>query len=413
MRDSDPAPPGRARLLLFLSVAAIALLTLVPVPGGRGSPGLCIFCGDRGASDFTSNVILFAPLGLALALRGNSLWRAALIGASFSLGIELAQVGLISGRDSSLGDLIANSLGTLVGWSAGFRRGWWLRRDGDLRRCLAVTSATLVALLGGLALFTPALPDSTYFLQWTMRFRGMSVYEGEVLSTRIGPLELPGRGRIEESDSVQKMLLSQPIEFTARAGPPPRRLAPIVSLIDERRREIMLLGATGEDLVYRHRVLANELRFDRASIRVAGVFEGIRPGDPFRLTWRGDAGGYCLDVGEKSECGRGFTVGDTWTLARSLNVEPGTRTVLNSIWLWMLFLPAGFLAARPRTVGVAAAIVVVVLSVAPILLGFAVTPVYQMGAALGGLVIGWLLARRVTRGSTADESPSVATVAGC
>lgn len=97
-------------LLLVLAV------TLTPVGGHPNSqPAWCIVCGTRGLADFLGNILLFVPLGLALAALGWSWWRVALAGTLLSVGIEALQVFVVTGRDASIGDVLGNGLGALAG----------------------------------------------------------------------------------------------------------------------------------------------------------------------------------------------------------------------------------------------------------------------------------------------------------
>lgn len=400
-----PRPVGWR--LLILSVAAISLATLVPTGGSTSSPDFCILCGHRGLSDFLSNIIMFAPFGFALARRGFALRRAALLGLLFTLSIEVAQLDLISGRDANIGDVLANSFGTILGWLVACHRAWWAPRDGGpgRRRALIATSATLAILLIGLALFSPSLPATTWHMQWTARFGNMASYEGRVLSTRIGPLDVPGRQAIQKSDSVRRMLFEQPLEVIA-TGAVPRGIAPIVSIYDEDQREILMLAADRADLVYRYRMLADVLRLDRGDLRVHQAFEHIAEGSTYRLVWSVDRKGYCLDREGRLECGRGFTVGDTWTLLMALDWGTAERDVLRAMWLWLVFLPTGLLLGRGRTPMLAAALVVVVLVAGPLALGFAATPLYQLFASLIGLASGWVLSWRRMPAHTPSSSSS-------
>src|SRR2546422_76371 len=102
-------------LSLAVTLLPILIATLWPFPGQELDFGpSCIWCGDHATADVLLNVTLFLPLGAALALSGRSLWRCALLGALLSACIEFAQL-FIPGRDSSLGDVMANTLGTTLG----------------------------------------------------------------------------------------------------------------------------------------------------------------------------------------------------------------------------------------------------------------------------------------------------------
>jgi len=257
-------------------------------------------------------------------------------------------------------------------------------------------------LLGGLALFHPSPPDSdTYYMQWRMRFRNMDVYEGEVLSSRIGPLSLRG-GRIAETDSVRSMLFTEPLVVEGIAGPPPRRTAPIISIYDREQRQVMLLGARGEDLVYRYRARGDRFLVDRVTVRVADAFAGLSEGEPFRLDWRADARGYCLELDQTRRCGHGLTVGDTWSIVHFIDRPPAERAVIQAIWLWMAFIPGGLAVATPLSLAGATVLAAGTLLAGAPLLGFAVTPLHQvLGAALG-LVTGAIV-RRVLRGDSRSD----------
>ena len=66
------------------------------------------------------NALLFVPLGFLLPLRFRSLdrfWSMALLAAGFSLLIEVAQF-LIGGHESSVDDVIVNTLSALAGMLA-------------------------------------------------------------------------------------------------------------------------------------------------------------------------------------------------------------------------------------------------------------------------------------------------------
>src|SRR5690606_36985509 len=177
--------------LVVLGALAIAAATLTPVPGsmGGGTSRICLICHDRGMADFVSNIILFAPLGLGLALLGRRWYFALAVGALCSLTVESLQLDVIAGRDANFGDLVANSLGAVTGWFFGVTRSWWRPTpDRATTRAIGVTVAGSVLLLGALVLLRPAPQEATYYLQWTPALGGgMHVYLGEVTETRIGP----------------------------------------------------------------------------------------------------------------------------------------------------------------------------------------------------------------------------------
>lgn len=74
------------------------------------------------ARTFALNVILFIPFGFLLPLTSNQRapWKVTAWGAVLSLTIELIQLAssvlLGSGRTSDVNDLVANTIGTLLGY---------------------------------------------------------------------------------------------------------------------------------------------------------------------------------------------------------------------------------------------------------------------------------------------------------
>lgn len=139
-RDSKRPSPGSSSpvlwLLLVLWSLAIVYGSLWPWQDWReiGSAPWA-FLGDRLPRywtwfDLFSNVALYAPLGLLLALNApwpsrSRLWLALVIGGLLSLFIETAQ-SYLPQRVPSLLDVLANTVGALLGGfaAAGLSRPW-------------------------------------------------------------------------------------------------------------------------------------------------------------------------------------------------------------------------------------------------------------------------------------------------
>src|SRR5450432_3811762 len=93
----------------------IAALTLTPqFAATKSPPSLCVLCGERAGLDTVLNVLLFIPFGFGMRLAGMSRRRAFAIGLVTTITVELLQL-VIPGRDTSLGDIITNSSGGLIG----------------------------------------------------------------------------------------------------------------------------------------------------------------------------------------------------------------------------------------------------------------------------------------------------------
>lgn len=125
--------------LLAVSVALILAFTLVPrhglgdrefvpfrdvVTAARYADGAEL---GRSLLDDVANVLLFVPLGQALALRGWSVRRTLVGACALSLAIELAQLTVIAGRTAATSDVLLNTSGALLGYALltmSRRRGW-------------------------------------------------------------------------------------------------------------------------------------------------------------------------------------------------------------------------------------------------------------------------------------------------
>ncbi|RYV49913.1 VanZ family protein [Pengzhenrongella frigida] len=134
--SAPPAPTGPARRYRWALAAALvgyssflALVlgwpTPVDAPVGATLRGGLRRLHEFGVPDwvtygkieFGANIALFVPVGLliALALRRGQWWLAVLSGFGLSLLAEVAQGALRPERFASSRDVVANTLGTLVG----------------------------------------------------------------------------------------------------------------------------------------------------------------------------------------------------------------------------------------------------------------------------------------------------------
>ena len=107
------------RVVAFTSIVGILLLTMRSNPALRdfvaSTPLTCVICGEEGALDFILNILFFSPLGAGLFLAGVAPGFAVAAGGALSLLVETIQYFVLVGRDASLGDLLANTLGTALG----------------------------------------------------------------------------------------------------------------------------------------------------------------------------------------------------------------------------------------------------------------------------------------------------------
>jgi len=334
---------------------------------------LCLFCGSRGSADAILNVVFFLPLGFLLRPR-LPMAAVVVVGCALSGTVEVLQ-GLIPGRYPTLGDVVWNGAGCLIG-ALGCD---WLRgplRGEDPRPKLSAAVAIFMPLLylfGAGLLLRPLPTDALYYGQWTADLDFMPVYEGRALQIRThrggvpdGPMEESGDLRFDEPWFLEAQLTK---------GPPPRGPAPIASIYDGEKREIALLAAHDEDLVWREWTLASVMRFDSPDRR---FLDGLAPyaiGDTIRIAARGDAVTRCLVVEGREDCDGGLTPGRTWGLLLYLEgTSEGRRTGLDIAWMATLAILIGVLGGGARrtvalglvaAVGVLAAVAVTRLGAPP------------------------------------------------
>lgn len=416
--------PRRRRVYFALTAAAAAAVlavTLFPVepnvpsPGQvdlRTDPNLCLVCGQFGTADFLLNAAFFLPLGFfvcrAVGTR-RGLVLAVLTGLSLSAVVEAGQL-FLPGRFSTLGDLLANTLGAGTGGVIGRWRREILAPSERRARFLSVSAGagSFAVLLGTGLLLVPSPTGERNWVQWTPELGHYEAYRGHVLRSRLGDTSLsPGRLDAAASEAV-RAAIRRGARATARVrlGPPPDGLAPILSLYDDRQQENLLLGQDRHDLVLQVRYRADALRLRRPEIRLRDALAGHAAGDTVRLAgWRpvgkpgtdstarpGDA--YCLAAGEVDACGLGFPPGRGWTLLlHPRGLPAGALRAFDGAWTALLFLPLGLWAVRRRASALGVLLAGGGLFAAP-----ALTPLLWPGAAEAvGAVVGLATGRMLGR----------------
>ena len=389
--------PLLARSLFVLALVAVLAATLTPSGGEKPDLSLCLVCGERGLADVLDNVILYMPLGAAIALCGWRLPWALAAPALLSLSIEFLQIW-IPGRDPSLGDVTFNTVGAAVGIGLVASSALWLRPTPRASLLLAIgsTLGAVAALLATGLLLQPDLPTSTYFGQRTPDLGHLEWYRGHVLHAWLGPRDLPD-GRLDRSDQVRSLLLARaPLRVVAKAGPRVPALGSLFSIYDDQQREIALLGPDRDDLVFRFRTRAVAARLDEPDLRAVGAMRGVARGDSLEVAVRGDGRGYCLALNARGACGLGFTVGNAWALLDyPESFPPWVRTLLDDAWVAGLLVPLGFWMTGWVASSLLLAAVTAALVAVPPAMGLVPTPGGEFVGAIVGLGLGLGLRRLV------------------
>ena len=383
-------------LALAAILGVILAVTLQAAPQQAGfTPFSCIFCGERATADAIANVILFVPLGAALAAAfplHRLAWR---WGPVLSLVIELAQ-RFIAGRDASVGDVITNTTGTLLGWVV-----WRYVASGAHRPAPAAWPAAVLAFAGVVGgsvwLLQPAPTDAAYYGGWTPSLGQLAFYRGRVLNAAIDGTAL--RPHLQSDPTPVRDFVSGRGTLTVRfiAGPAVPEIAALVSVFDAEQREIMLVGPDRAALVLRFRKHASAWRVDEPDVRFENAARWT-PGDTVDVAVQRTPRGACLTAAGTTTCLVSATPGRAWSLVLYPESFPAwVRTLLDLLWVAGLAGLLGWCAGTVRTGAAAAAVAVAVLWGLPLLLGAAPAPPGELAAAVAGGPLGGLLRRAARR----------------
>lgn len=324
-----------------------AALTLTPAPGGPLTVRpLCLLCGELGGADFVRNVLLFAPAGFFLGRSGRSVIVVTGLGLAMSTGIELTQL-VVPGRYVTLRDILTNGIGAGAGAVFFHAMRYGLQRaSGVMLAAAALLPVGVVALTGWL--MQPVGTDDIYFAQWVPKRTYYAPWDGRILHADVDGIEARN-GLLEEGDAVRDALLaSRPVHLRLVAADPPASLSALFHIVDEFRREILMIGASGNTLVIRPRLRANEARLDFTDQRLEGFFDGIAAGDTVALTVTTDAQGRsCASTDRFRRCADAPSLGAAWQVILYKGVWPRwARRTMHGVTVLLLLLPLGILAQR-------------------------------------------------------------------
>jgi hypothetical protein len=406
-------------IVAVAALVAIAFVTLSPQPPIPDASRFCLMCGSLGGVNAVLNVLLFAPLGLGLALARYPGKRALVAMCALSAFIEIAQLLVIPGRYSSIGDVMTNTAGGAIGFAVG-RYAWSLIRPSP-RVALALTAGWAALWLGVQAIsafgFAPDIAPAAYYGQIAPDLGNFKPFRGKVLHASIGAVAVPN-GRFPDSGEVRDILSHKAtVETTILPGAPSGELAPIVRVVDDHESEILLLAQNAANVLFGIRTGAAVLRLHPPLFALSNVFPAAtardsQPADTLRLTaiYARKEVSITARARQSARAGLPVVASLGWTLLLPFQWEiEGTPTegALSAVWTACLVLPIGywgrrrarFLGSRRMvsaglfTLSVGAVLLYAGLVMVPNLFGIAVAPPHDWLAAVTGIFLGGVLAR--------------------
>ena len=368
------------------ALGSILLLTLVPTSDpDTGTFNWCLLCGEFGLSDFVANVILFVPAAFALRFAGVPGRKTVASLLLLSVAIEVAQLW-IPGRESTLGDIVSNTLGA----AAGLGLAWWWPRRRRSALAAAAAAGSIAAVIAAIGVsLRPSLPATSYFGQWTPDLGMYEWYRGTVVSAELGGMALPS-WRLADSRAVREHLLAGgPLRIRAVAGPPTGDLAPLFSIFDQEQREVLLVGPDRDDLVIHVRTRASDALLRQPELRWRGAMAAITAGDSLTLELRRTARGYCMTLNNRERCGLKPQVGEVWELLQPMPHAPQwVDATLDCVPLVLAGLLIGLLSPVRLWGYLAVGLVLASAIVLPPLVGLGGTPPLQLAALILATVAG-------------------------
>jgi hypothetical protein len=409
------------------SVGAILLATLIPASGQTPDSHLCLVCGTSGGVDFILNVLLFIPLGVGLALSGVPWKRAALTACALSLTVETTQFFFISGRDATLGDVVTNTIGGIVGYELTRNLRIWLQPAPGIAAILCLGWCAVWLAIQSVSSFAFAVsePDSKYYGQIARQLRDFAVFPGRELDASIGDLAITDT-ELRNTESIRARLLDGAIvAVTVQPGGVTSNIAPILRVADNEEREILLLAQDKRDLVFGVRTGAAILRFRPPFFAMMDAFpsgagnRNSSAAGALALSGRYNGWEAQLTAREGSMThGRRVSVSSSlgWTLALPFQwfiEDTRTEQVVSMVWMACLLVPLGYWGAHiTRTIDRRANALVVALCFAAVgilvgglvlvrhTFGLPADPIGDWIASVSGILVGGVLASR--SGKAAD-----------
>jgi len=351
--------PGRAAAasVVTASLALIGFMTLRPAEAPAGLPTFCIFCGPLGGVDFTLNTALFVPLGLGLRWLLGRWTTSVIIGAATTLVIEALQWRFIPGRDASLGDLLANTLGTMLGaWLAVAGLRWVNATSSEARRFAGAFGIAVTLVVTASAwMLQPIQTRYPQWVQWKPERRNLDTFQGRLMEVELNEIPLRPTQILQPYRSIDPVTRSVMVRATLTIPPAPTRRQAIIVRIANPLEEGFYLAQWGQAAVFRTRIAAERLKLRPLLVgleNALSVSDTETNGTTGEITLEANSNPRAMAVrrgptGRETEVTLRRTIGLAWALLLPWDVAlRPTWWLANALWLGSLTFPVAFLTIR-------------------------------------------------------------------
>ncbi|MEO7040245.1 MAG: VanZ family protein [Gemmatimonadaceae bacterium] len=345
------------RALWIAGLLFIAVLTLTPqYAATKPPPSWCLLCGEQSVLDAVLNVILFIPFGMGLRLAGMSRRRAFAIGLVTTITVELLQL-YIPGRDTSLGDILTNSSGGMIGILAAdvWRVVLVPSRRAASRLAAGWTLFWVLLLTASAELTHISLSPLTAWGVWTPELLHHDYFPGKVLSATAGGLPTPNAMSGASAD-VRRRLSSDSVvvQATVVGAGATTQFSSVASIYDMSKQQIFFLGQRKGNLIFSMRMRTADAKVETPTIKLDSVFPRQRAAKTDTIFVEGGLIHHRLWVsaernGVRRERTLPIDAGLGWSYLLPFDYEYGREAPwLTALWLAGLAAPAMYWATRAR-----------------------------------------------------------------
>lgn len=299
------------------------------------------------------NVFLFFPIGAAIAWLGGRPGHALVTGFLLTLTIESLQWTVVPGRFASLGDVLANTVGSLLGFWLTIRSTRWIRATGRDALRLSAATALLTAgiITASSALLIPAVPSVPLYVQWTPVFRATVAFPGLLQFAELNTRSLSGMEWLRDGWNPESLSAELTLQTTIK-GPVPRteRRAVIIRVANPPI-ETVVLSQLGGTVLYRSQTRATSLKLRSPMVALHDVFPGtsdsaatitLRAASDRRATTLASQQG-----DDNAQVTVRRTAGLGWVLLSPRDFAlTDSWWVVNALWLGALAFPLSFFTRR-------------------------------------------------------------------